>query len=148
MYTKYKGSGTCCFDKTILKPIFWPCYLLTQLAGTILTIFLERRPRIMCGFYKWVEEVKEFIVRFPYVIQCKLVTSTAELLGWQTQDVMYQIRNLWASCVETVFLNCIFIPIFRPLWPTYATNQNHLNNFCWESSFPWNLSSKHSQSRC
>ena len=30
---------------------------------------------------------------------------------------------------KTIFEKCILKTYFLTLWPTYATNQNHLNNF-------------------
>jgi len=31
--------------------------------------------------------------------------------------------------LEKIFENCLLKTYFLTLWPTYATNQNHLNNF-------------------
>ena len=127
------------------KPIFWPRDLLMQPTGTVWTNLIGDHPGIIpvkFGQIPISSSREDVVWGFPYIIQCKIVTpgrgqfwSQGENLNnFGTEpldDAIYQIWKPWALWFQTrrYLKIALWKPFFTP-WPTYATNQNHLNNFC------------------
>jgi len=134
------------FKNCILKTYFWPCDLLMQPIRTIWTILEgDHAGTIPVKFGKIpISGSKDEVVcSFPYIIQCKIVTSRAGSILTPRDN----LNNLGRGPIDDAFMpnmkamglvvsdkkifeSFILKTYLLTPWPTYATKQNHLNNFC------------------
>jgi len=148
------------FENCILKTYFltpWPTYM--QPIRTIWTILVGDHPGtipVEFGQINISGSREDVVWTFPYIIQCKL-WPLGQGQFWPQghnlnnfgrgplDDAIYQILKPLGLVVsdKKIFENCILKTYFLTPWPTYATNQNNLNNFgrgpqsdhsCWDWS--------------
>jgi len=127
--------------------MFWPHDLHMQLIRTIWTILVGDHPGtipVEFGQIPISGSRQDVIWSFPYIMQCKIVTPPPKAgsiltpgtyfkhLWWRTSRWCY-IPNMKALSLvvseKKIFESCIFKIYLLTPWPTYATNQNHLNIF-------------------